>query len=94
VPGIEEARWPTLWYRLPVHQRRRGGELISADLQQLANGGELFRVLGAFELIHGSPMGLLSLCVARRGFVGCAREMRGERVDVIAERADVLLGSV
>jgi hypothetical protein len=94
VPGVEEARWPTLGYRLPVHERRRGGQLISADLQQLADGGELLWVLGAFELVLGSLLGLLRLGDARRGFVGCAREVRLERLDVRAERVDVLLGGV
>jgi hypothetical protein len=68
--------------------------LISADLQQLADGGELLRVLGAFELVLGSLMGLLSPCVARGGFVGCAREAWLERLDVSAERVNVLLGGV
>jgi hypothetical protein len=77
-----------------VHERRRGGQLISADLQQLADGGELLRALGAFELALGSLMGLLSLRMARRGFVGCAREVWLERLDVSAERVDVLLGGV
>ncbi len=94
MPGVEEAWWPTLRHRLTVHERRRGGQLVSAGLQQLADGGELLRMLGASQLVLDSLMGLLSLCVTSRCFVGCAREMRLERLDVGAERVDVLLGGV